>query len=311
MPPLPVVLVLAGGPDAEREVSLMSGRAIAAALDRNGRYRAELRTIDRLTPAALRAMPGDVIFPALHGKYGEGGPLQEVMEEDGRPFVGSGVRASRTCIDKVLTKSVAARAGLRVTDSAVLDPGLTAPPFDFPLVAKPVFEGSTIGLFICRTPQEWATAHAAACASGKPYMAEPFISGREYTLGLIPGSSRGGVGELRPVPLIHIAPADGLYDYQSKYFREDTRYHVAPPVDPAAAEEMVRGTCELARLAGVRHLCRADFILDDENRPHFLELNTLPGFTDHSLVPMAARHIGIEMPELCGLLVEAALSERR
>lgn len=300
-------LVLMGGPDAEREVSLKSGRAIAAGLRASGRFTVEAREIDRLTAAELRALPGDVIFPALHGRWGEGGVLQRLLESDGRPFVGCGYHAARGCMDKVFTKSVAAEVGIPCAPTGVLDPFDNDLPMALPVVVKPIFEGSTIGLFICKTADDWKHAHASSAKSGKPCMVEPFVKGRELTQGVIP--SRSNPSELVALPAIHITPADGLYDYEAKYTRNDTRYVVDPPLPPGVAKTIADQTLALAKRLGVRHLCRADFILDDNNRAWFLELNTMPGFTDHSLVPMAAAHVGIPMPELCALLVQAALND--
>lgn len=310
------VLLLAGGPDAEREVSLKSAAGIAGGLSVAG-YAVNQRVIDRITQAELGAMPGDVIFPALHGKYGEGGPLQAMLEADGRPFVASGFRAARACMDKVLTKSIAREVGMLCAPTMILDPADDGLPLDLPVVVKPIFEGSTIGLYVCRTPEDWKRAHSASAASGKPCMVEPFVPGKELTLGLIPAFSRDGSGtprvrgggQLTPLPLIHITPAEGLYDFEAKYTRNDTHYIVGPSLPKGTIDRFSEQTLALASAIGVRHLCRADFILDDLNRAWFLELNTLPGFTDHSLVPMAAATVGLPMPELCSLLVEAALSD--
>lgn len=308
----PTVLVLGGGPDAEREVSLRSSAAIAQALKVSGKFGVNYQVIDRLDLAGLKSLGGGVIFPALHGKWGEGGPLQTLLEHDGRPFVGCGASAARTCMDKVLTKSFAGKVGMNVAPTMILDPSDDALPLPLPVVAKPIFEGSTVGLHVCRTGQEWLHAHRSSVRSSKPCMVEPMIQGRELTLGMIPARPiGGGRGRLEPLPFIQITPAEGLYDYEAKYNRNDTRYLVGPPIAQNLRDELGNLTRALAESipGGVRHLCRADFILDDDNRAWFLELNTMPGFTDHSLVPMAARTIGLDMPALCALLVEAALAD--
>ncbi|MFM9957885.1 MAG: hypothetical protein ACKVZJ_07400 [Phycisphaerales bacterium] len=319
MPALSKILVLGGGPDAERDVSLKSSSAIAQALRDSGRYDVQYQVIDRLTPDQLRAMPGDCIFPALHGKWGEGGPLQLILEQDGRPFVGCAFAAARACMDKVLTKTCAARVGLTVAPTMILDPADDLLPLSLPVVVKPIFEGSTIGLYVCRTREDWDRAHAASAASGKPCMVEPFIKGRELTLGLIAQEPRvgGARTRLEPLPFIQITPAEGLYDYEAKYNRNDTKYLVGPPIPTVLRDQLGELTRSLSESIpgppskGVAHLCRADFILDDDNRAWFLELNTMPGFTDHSLVPMAARATGLEMPALCSRLVEAAMHDAR
>ncbi len=315
------VLVLAGGPDAEREVSLCSARAIADALIASGKFEVRLQVIDRARLVDLRGFGGDVVWPALHGRWGEGGPLQDLLVELGLPFVGCGPAAARLAMDKVASKGFAAASGLDCKPMCILDPTDPELALPLPVVAKPIFEGSTVGLFVCRTEAEWANAHAQASASGKAYMVEPFITGRELTLGMVDkrtgvapgGGGSGGTGfgrsTLRALPMIEIIPAEGLYDYEAKYKRDDTRYLIDPELSPDIKERIVGQTEAMARAMGVRHLCRSDFILDDDNRAWFLEINTMPGFTGHSLVPMAAAKAGLEMPQLCAHLVERALAE--
>lgn len=304
------VLVLCGGPDAEREVSLKGGAAVADAINATREYSAEKVVIDRVTTDDLRAMRADVIWPLLHGPWGEGGPMQDILEADGRPFVGCGPGAARLAMDKLATKLAAARADLFVPGGGVFNPGDDEPPIPLPLVLKPNFEGSTIGLHICRSRDDWRRAAADARASGRVSLVEPFIRGRELTAGLLDS----GDG-LTALPLIEITPKDGFYDYEAKYIRNDTRYVVEPEIDPWLAHDMQRAALTLARELGVRHLARADFILPHEPvrvntvEPVLLEINTMPGFTDHSLVPMAARHIGLEMPDLCAQLVRCALRD--
>lgn len=297
---LPSVLVLTGGPDAEREVSLESAAAVAAALRAAGHdtTEAEIDEHDASALAALlEAMPRDVVFPAIHGPFGEGGPLQDLLTAAGRSYVGAGPRAARLAMDKVATKTTAAALGAAVTPTAVFDPADPALPIDLPFVLKPVREGSTIGLSICRTRQAWALAHKAAKRRARPAMIEPLLSGREVTVGVLEG---------RSLPLVEIAPASGVYDYQAKYERDDTRYAVRPALPPGAAERATRDALALATAIGCTDLARADFIVTPDGVPWLLEINTMPGFTSHSLVPMAARAAGLELPELCSRLVARA-----
>ncbi|MEZ6211206.1 MAG: D-alanine--D-alanine ligase [Phycisphaerales bacterium] len=300
------VLVLAGGPDPEHEVSLQSAKGIADALASTGEFRVHHRVIGALSQRDLAQLEGDVIFPALHGRWGEGGPLQQLLERDGRPFVGCGPRAARIAIDKVMSKTVAQTLGVRTSATAILDPGDTVMPLELPFVVKPIFEGSTIGLHICRTAAEWAHAHEQSAASRRPCLIEPFVRGRELTVGVIATES---LDALEALPVIQIIPADGLYDYDAKYVRNDTQYVVGEGLPASVVEEVSRWTLAIAKRMGVRHLCRADYLLDDDNRAWFLEINTMPGFTSHSLVPMAARAAGVEMGALCARLVRAALHE--
>jgi D-alanine-D-alanine ligase len=303
------VLVLGGGPDAERQVSINSSTAIAAALNATGRWDARLEIIDTLTPAALKAMPGDVLFPYLHGPWGEGGPLQDIVEADGRPFVGSGSRASRAAMDKVATKAMALGLGIITPPWFVVSTRDAVCPIAFPVIVKPVHEGSTIGLYVCDTPEQYASAIVsirAEQAKGtiRSYMVEPRIGngwGRELTVGVLDG---------KPLPIIEIVPKSGLYDYEAKYTRNDTQYLVNPPLATGVFERVASASVRLAQAMGCRHIARVDFMLDPQsNVAWLLEINTTPGFTDHSLVPKAAKAQGIEMPRLCELLVEMALRD--
>jgi D-alanine-D-alanine ligase len=303
-PGKPTALILGGGPDAEREVSLKSAALVAAAVRAGGGFDVVEKTIGAVTLADLRAMPGGVIWPVLHGPFGEGGPMQDLLEADGRPYVGCGPSAARLAMDKVATKMIAARSGILTAEACVLNPRDAACPLPLPVVVKPIFEGSTIGLHVCRTAEHWRAAHEDAARSARPCMIERFVPGREITVGLLEREP----GRLSVLPTIEIIPAEGLYDYEAKYTRNDTRYVVNPPLAPAVLEEASRGAERLASALGVRGLARADFIIADaDGRPRLLEINTMPGMTDHSLVPMAAAAAGLDMPRLCTLILERAL----
>lgn len=294
----PSVLVLGGGPDRERPVSLESARGVARALAGEG-FVVHHIEIDRPSRDELAAMPGEVVFPVLHGSFGEGGPLQAMLEEIGRPFVGSRADAAALAMDKLATARLAMQVpGMLTPEHAPLDAGMREPPAPFPLVVKPIRDGSSVGVSICRTPDDWRRAVDAAQAEpGMAFMVESFIAGRELTVGLLDG---------RALPIIEIAPAAGFYDYEAKYTREDTRYLVAPEL-PEGVGDRVRLLAEgLAQVLGVRHLARADFILDERGRAWLLEINTMPGFTSHSLLPMAARAAGLEFGPLCARLVHLA-----
>jgi len=304
------VLVLGGGPDAERDVSLRSAKAVAEALRIAGLTVHE-KAIDRPKPPELRNASGDVVFPVLHGPYGEGGALQDVLEELGRPYVGSGPRASRLAMDKSASKAIAQGLGLLTPAWQILDAQDDACAFDPPLVLKPVHDGSTLGLRVCRTTDQWSAAlqslrHEWKQRPGRAYMIEPLVTGlggapaREITVGLLDG---------QPLPLIEIRPASGLYDFNAKYERDDTQYLLQPALPAALADAIQHQTRTLAAAIGIRHIARADFMLDAAGNAWFLEINSMPGFTDHSLVPMAARHVGFEMPALCATLVHAALRD--
>lgn len=301
------VLVLGGGPDAERDVSIESSRCVADALEIAG-LRVTRQIIDGLSADELARLRGDVIFPVFHGGWGEGGPLQDILESDGRPFVGCESLAARHAMDKIGAKLTAAAIGIPTAPVRTLDLRDAACPLPFPIAVKPVQEGSTIGLHICRTLEEWATARAriereivdGVGGGTRVYMIEPFIAGRELTVGLV---------ENRALPIIEIIPAAGLYDYQAKYDRDDTQYVLRPDLPAGVAETLQRRSEALAVAMNVRHVARVDFILDADGEAWLLEINTMPGFTTHSLLPMAARAEGLDMPRLCARLVELALRD--
>jgi len=296
------IAVLGGGPDAERDVSIESSTAVTRGLQDAG-IDASLHLIDK--PESLAHIEADVFFPVLHGRWGEGGPLQDILEHDGRPYVGCRSSAARLAMDKVATKLEAARLGMH-TPSAVLLNTDDRIGMDLPYVIKPALEGSSVGLFLCRTKQEALAAYEASCADintnpGQVTMVEKLIAGREVTCPII---ERGG--RFEALPLVEISPAEGVYNYEAKYKRDDTVYTVAP--SGLDTERIQADTLRLAAAIGISHLARADYILDNAGNSWLLEINTMPGFTAHSLVPQAAAHVGLPMPALCAHLAELAFA---
>jgi len=300
------VLVLAGGPDAEREVSLVGARCVADALAADPRFDVRHEVVGRLDAAALAALGGDVVFPVLHGPFGEGGPMQDLLEAGGRPYVGCGPRAARLAMDKAATKLAALRLGIATAEAAIFNPNDGESPLVLPVVLKPVHEGSSVGLHICRDAAQWEAARQAVLADlrehpRRVYLLEREIErGRELTVGLLDG---------RPLAPIEIRPAQGVYDYQAKYHRDDTRYDVSPALPAGVTERIQSQAAALASALGVRHLARVDFILDSAGVAWLLEINTMPGFTTHSLLPMAALHAGLPFAALCAKLVDLALRD--
>lgn len=295
------VLVLMGGPDAEREVSIMSGTEIAAALRATGRFEVHDRTIEHPGLDELNAMieqtGAAAVFPALHGHWGEGGPLQILLEELGVPYVGAGPKCAALAMNKIATKQMLEPFGvqtprtrqLREADDCDLEP---------PLVLKPVNDGSSVDLRICRSAREIDEARQELHARRPILMAEQYIQGREVTVSVLLG---------KPLPLIEIIPAAEFYDYEAKYTRNDTAYRLNPDLPDEVTDTCRDGAMQAYDRLACRDVARVDFIVDHRG-PWFLELNTMPGFTTHSLVPMAAREAGYEMPELCAALIEAALA---
>ncbi len=299
------ILVLMGGPDAEREVSIMSGREVAAALRKSARFRVVDRVIDQPSLDELAVIAAesqcDVVFPVLHGHWGEGGPLQQLLDELRLPYVGSGAEAAARAMDKLFTKSLLKAAGemqsprsfeIGPDDECRLEP---------PVVLKPVDDGSSVDLRICKTRDAIAAARCELHPQRPRLMVEQYVRGREITAGIV---------NCKVLPLIEIIPAVTFYDYEAKYTREDTKYIIDPPL-PAAVANAMRRTALLAfETLGCRDVARVDYIVN-EHGPWFLEINTMPGFTTHSLVPMAARATGVDMPTLCAELVDAALTRDR
>jgi len=311
------VLVLAGGPDAEHEVSIDSANAVADALRESGTHDLVHHVIAKHEAddfaSTLATLPGDVVFPVLHGLWGEGGPVQGLLEADGRPYVGSGPDAARLAMDKVITKLLAERMGIPTPMSGVLGPVPDRCPLPLPVVVKPTHEGSSVGLYLCYSDDDWAaardTAMADSRATGRAYLVERLVGGIELTVPLL--GSEGDSGALRALPVIQITPAEGTYDYAAKYTRGDTVYTVEPDLADGVTARLQRDAVALAERLGVRHLARVDFMLPAEGEwagvPQLLELNTMPGFTSTSLLPKAAAHTGMSFAALCDHLVGLAL----
>ncbi len=245
---------------------------------------------------AIDAGNFDVVFPALHGPFGEGGPLQHLLEARGLCYVGCQPDAAEQAMDKATTKRIAQSAGIPTAPFEVLTPDapLSIAP---PLVLKPPAEGSSFGVAICRSLDEVSAARAHLHTQYPLLMAERFIAGAELTIGVVGGEA---------LPAIRIVPATESYDTAAKYDRNDTQYLFETGLNPAFLEEARDHACRLFTALGCRHLARVDFMVDDR-KPWMLEINTMPGFTDHSLLPMAAARSGLPMPELCDRLIRLAL----
>jgi len=304
------VIVLGGGPDAEREVSLWSSEAIVKNLGTVPGYQPARFVIDTLTQAELRAIPGDVIFPALHGGWGEGGPLQDLLEADGRPFVGSMAGAARTAMDKIATKMIAATLGIPTKPAGILNTIDAHCPFPLPVVIKPTHDGSSVGLHICRTRERFEQARQTIMAErskhpARVYMVEDAVpQPRELTVGVLDGTA------MAPIEII-VKPkvGGGEYAYEDKYLSDDTKYVVDPQLPAGVTKTIQRHAETIVKAVGARHLARVDFLLDPSGAAWMLEVNTLPGFTSHSLFPMAAQHAGFSFAALTARLVDMAIRD--
>lgn len=288
------VAVLYGGSSAEREVSLNSGSRVLAALRRQG-VNAHPFDPAEMPLDALRAF--DRAFIALHGRHGEDGTIQGVLELMGIPFTGSGVMASALGMDKWRTKLLWKAVGLPVPEYALLsadsDFAEIEETLGLPLFVKPACEGSSIGISMVKRRGDLAAAYALAAKHDPLVIAERGILGGEYTVGIL-----GDAGGLHALPIIKIEPATEFYDYEAKYNRDDTRYR-CPCGLPEEKELRIREQAlEAFRVLGGRGWGRVDFLMDETGEPFFLEVNTSPGMTDHSLVPMSARVAGIDYDAL-------------
>ena len=298
------VAVLYGGISAEREVSLASGRQVIAALREAGfdvtaiEVGADLRAV----LAALDPAP-DAVFNALHGRFGEDGAIQGVLDWLGIPYTHSGVRASSLAMDKAAAKAVFAAAGLPVARGRVVEMAemADADPMPRPYVIKPLNEGSSVGVSIIRDGDNRRADVAKNWRFGPTAMVEEYVPGRELTVGVM--------GD-RPLAVTEIAPRQGFYDYEAKY-AEGGSHHVVPArVHPDTTARALDMALAAHRALGCRGATRADFRYDDTagepGRLVLLEVNTQPGLTPTSLLPEQAAHLGISFPRLCAWMVEHA-----
>lgn len=289
--------VLYGGRSAEREVSLMSGQGVYDALCSVG-VDAHLFDTGRYTLVDLINAGFDSVFIALHGRHGEDGTLQGALELMGLPYTGSDTLASSLAMDKIMTKQVWLQHQLPTPRYAVLTPDsdleAVAADLGLPLIIKPPHEGSTLGVTKVNALSELREAYKLAAQYDEEVLAEQFIAGRELTVALL-----GKGKSTRALPIIEIVAPDGNYDYDHKYISNDTQYLCPAPLDDALAAS-IRRLAEQAYVAiGCEGWGRADFMLDEAGKPWLLEINTSPGMTGHSLVPMSARATGLSYEDLC------------
>ncbi len=295
------VAVLFGGTSAEREVSLNSGSRVLAALQGQG---IDAHAFDPATQP-LDALKGyDRAFIALHGRHGEDGTIQGALEVMHIPYTGSGVLASALAMDKFRTKLMWQAAGLAIPEYALLtadsDFADIEEELGLPLFVKPAHEGSSIGITKVKERGALKAAYEAAARLDPLVIAEKGVMGGEYTVGIIGDEA---------MPIIKIEPATEWYDYEAKYNRDDTRYLCPCGLPEAKEMEIRKGALEAFRVLGGRGWGRVDFLMDEDGKHYFLEVNTAPGMTDHSLVPMAARVNGMDYPTLVRRVLELATND--
>ena len=300
-----IVAVVLGGSSAERDISLQTGAGVIAALTRLG-YTTRSTDLDRELIAALSRDQPDAVFNALHGGAGEDGTLQALLDWLDIPYQGSGVRASAAAMDKWLTKAILLAEGLPAPRGALLNVGIDSdrPPagFGFPCVVKPVAGGSAVAVRIVHGPERWSAAVRSVAAHGSRALVEEYIRGREFTVAVL---------EERALPVVEITPHDEFYSYGAKYTKGGSTHTVPARIDDRVAQRMQECALRLHRALGCRDYSRVDMILDDSENSYVLECNTLPGLTELSLFPDAARAAGIGYDALVDRLVRLALGRSK
>jgi len=297
------VAVLRGGVGREREVSMESGRCVAEALAAGG-FDVITSDVGPDDLSVLEVPDVDVFFLALHGEFGEDGQLQQILEDRQRVYTGSGPEASRLAFDKLASKRLFERAGVKVAPSVEFRRGHDVRELDGQLealgerfVVKPVRQGSSVGVHVVESRADAIAAARAVCEEFGDGMIEAFISGQEITVGVVGRTT---------LPIIEIRSRTGFYDYQAKYVDEQTEYLFDTVDDAAVRQRVAEAALACFDALGCRHFARVDFILTGDSVAYALEVNTIPGFTTHSLLPKAAARTGCSMGQLCARIVRAA-----
>ncbi len=301
--------VLMGGQSAEREISLRTGQAVHGALLRRG-YEAVTIDADAAVAEQLRAKKVELVFVALHGPGGEDGTIQGLLEVMGLPYTGSGVRASAVGMHKVTAKTLLSCHGIPVPAGTVVVAGRSrgggrgVPPagLRWPVVVKPAAQGSTFGVTIVRRRSEWSAALRRAHAYDPEAVVEAYIPGREITVSVLDG---------KPLPIIEILAMGGFYDYTAKYEKGRTQYLCPAPLSGAVAKLVRALAVRTYEVVGCQGAARVDFRVTPRGRPYVLEINTVPGMTETSLLPMAAAKAGMDYDSLTERILQSALRRTR
>jgi D-alanine-D-alanine ligase len=291
------IAVMLGGPSAEREVSLRSGTAVAKALRSLGH---EVYEVDPLHGAFDLPPEMDVVLLALHGTYGEDGTVQRRLDELGEIYTGCDADASRVAFDKVLTKQRCLEAGIPTPKFLVVNSAKTPwpPGWQPPLVVKPVRQGSSVGLQFVERVEDWQNALAEALKFDSEVLVEEKITGRECTVGILADEA---------LPVVEVRPKVGSYDYRNKYTADCTEYFCPAPFDAATTRRIQGAALGAFRAVGGRDYARVDVMVRSNGEPVVLEVNTLPGMTETSLLPKAAAAAGLNYAQLCQCMVDLAL----
>ncbi len=298
------IAVFAGGLSSEREISLQSGRAVYGALKKKNQD-AEFVDVGADAGAVLASALADIVFITLHGRFGEDGTVQSILEEARTPYTGSGVGASRLALDKIASKELFLKNGLKVPSCKVIRDNAGANGacrgFETPLVIKPQREGSSMGLSIVSDRAHINTALDMAFGYGGAAIVEEYIHGRELTVGIL---------EEKALPVVEIVTERNVYDFRAKYLDEGTKYFVPAALGADEFKRAQESALKAHRILGCRDFSRVDMRMDRDGNIYVLEVNTIPGMTERSLLPKAAMAAGISYEGLCMKLIDLA-HERR
>ena len=296
------IAVLMGGQSAEHEISIRSGRAVWTALIRKG-YDAIPLEADSSVVARLREVRGQIAFIALHGPGGEDGTIQGMLEVLRIPYTGSGVQACAMAMDKATAKILLEQSGMPVPRGFVREQRDRRKPlpggFKLPLVVKPVSQGSTLGITIVRKSRDLQKAFEAAFAYGPAALIEEYIDGRELTVGILND---------KPLPVVEIIPRSGFYDFAAKYTPGASTYKAPAPLPSRQMKLLQALALQVHHRLGCKGATRVDFRLDRKGRPFVLELNTVPGMTETSLLPMAAKAARLSYEDMVEAILESAIA---
>ena len=309
--PYGTIGVLMGGYSSEREISLRSGQAVAEALSLEG-YRVvslDINTDDAVKIAQqVQMIPLDIAFIALHGRLGEDGAIQGILEKLEIAYIGSGVKASQMAFNKILTQKALKAAGLPVPAHYFITDGRS---LEFktvwseikstPLVVKPACEGSSIGVHIVRHPAEWEPALKNALRFGPQVIIEQFIRGREFTVGVFDNEA---------LPVVEICPKSNFFSFSAKYQKGATQYVCPAEISEALMRKIKELSLKAVEVLGCEGFARVDLRVDEREQPYILEVNTIPGFTETSLFPKAAREAGYSFTQVCEKLLDLAYGKK-
>ena len=295
------IVVMLGGPSAEREISLLTGAAVAKALRSLGH---EVSEVDPVKPGWSLPPKTDVVFLALHGTYGEDGTVQDQLEKLGVPYTGCGPEASRTAFDKVLTKQRCLKAGVPTAKFAVFDEPDASWPMGWkpPVVLKPVRQGSSVGLQFVDRVENWHAALTEVLLFDSQVLMEEKIVGRETTVGILDGTA---------LPVVEVRVKQGEFDYKNKYPAGASEHFCPADFDAATTKRIQDAALGAFEAVGGRDYARVDVMVRASGEPVVLEVNTLPGMTELSLLPEAAKAAGMDYGQLCQSMINLALRRKK